>query len=116
MPLQKDIAAHLQFAKDHVDNPEGYWGNVLKTVESQIYVHSGVECKKLVEREIYAFQDKNLIPTNVMVAASWLGSGSCVWTRMTFIIDRTMNSELYYQILESENSDFQEKVDRATRQ
>ncbi len=29
--LQKKIAAHLQFAKDHVDKPEGYWRNVLWT-------------------------------------------------------------------------------------
>ncbi len=32
---KKNIAAHLQFAKDHVDKP-GYWRNVLWTDETKI--------------------------------------------------------------------------------
>ncbi len=33
---KKNIAACLQFAKDHVDNPEGYWRNVLWTDKTKI--------------------------------------------------------------------------------
>ena len=33
---KKNIAAHLKFAKDHRDDPEGYWKNVLWTGESKV--------------------------------------------------------------------------------
>ncbi len=38
MPLlsKKNIAARLQFAKDHVDKPEGYWRNALWMDETKI--------------------------------------------------------------------------------
>lgn len=32
----KNIAAHLQFAKDPLDKPEGFWNNVLWTDETEI--------------------------------------------------------------------------------
>uniref|UniRef100_A0A671PJD3 Transposase Tc1-like domain-containing protein n=1 Tax=Sinocyclocheilus anshuiensis TaxID=1608454 RepID=A0A671PJD3_9TELE len=33
---KKNIAASLQFAKDHADKPEGYWRNVLWTDVTKI--------------------------------------------------------------------------------
>ncbi|XP_063805724.1 uncharacterized protein LOC134983995 [Pseudophryne corroboree] len=33
---KRNIAAHLQFVKDHLHNPEGYWNNVLWTDDSTI--------------------------------------------------------------------------------
>ena len=32
----KNIATYLKFAKDHLDDPEGYWKNVLWTDESKV--------------------------------------------------------------------------------
>lgn len=34
--LKNNIAAHLQFAKDRMDKPEGYWKNVLCMDETKI--------------------------------------------------------------------------------
>ena len=33
---KKNIATRLKFAKDHLDDPEGYWKNVLWTDESKV--------------------------------------------------------------------------------
>ena len=34
---KKNIAARLKFAKDHVDEPEGYWKNILWMDESKTF-------------------------------------------------------------------------------
>ena len=98
---KKNIAAHLQFAKDHVDKPEGYWKNVLWTDETKIELFGLNEKCYVWRKENTAFQHKNLIPSvkhgggSIMVWACFAASGP---GRLA-IIDGTMNSELYQRIL-----------------
>ncbi|KAG2458113.1 TCB1 transposase, partial [Polypterus senegalus] len=97
----KNIAARLQFAKDHVDKPEGYWKNVLWTDETKIELFGLNEKRYVWRKENTAFQHKNLIPSvkhgggSIMVWACCAASGP---GRLAFI-DGTMNSELYQRIL-----------------
>uniref|UniRef100_A0A9J7WYS1 Transposase Tc1-like domain-containing protein n=1 Tax=Cyprinus carpio carpio TaxID=630221 RepID=A0A9J7WYS1_CYPCA len=47
---KKNIAAHLQFAKDHVDKPEEYWRNVLWMGETKIE-HFGLNEQRYIWRK-----------------------------------------------------------------
>uniref|UniRef100_A0A8C4NIR9 Transposase n=1 Tax=Eptatretus burgeri TaxID=7764 RepID=A0A8C4NIR9_EPTBU len=99
---KKNIAPCLKFAKDHLDNPEGWWKNVLWTDESKVELFGLNEKHYVWQKPNTAFQHKNLIPTmkcgggSIMVWGCFAVSGS----RWLAIIDGTMNSGLYQQILQ----------------
>ena len=114
----------LQFAKDHVDKPEGYWKNVLWKDETKIE-HFGLNERRYVWRKENAtFQHKNFNP---FVKSWWwqyhdLACFAASGPGWLAILGETMNSELYQQILNSKCQDIflctesQENVGHAARQ
>ena len=97
---KKNIAAHLKFAKEHIDDPQDFWNNVLWTDESKVELFGLNEKCYVWRKPNTAFEQKNLIPTvkhgggSVMVWGCFAASGP---GRLA-IIDTTMNSALYQKI------------------
>ena len=58
---KKNIATCLKFAKDYLDDPEGYWKNVLWTDESKVELFGFNEKRYVWRKPNGAFQRKNLI-------------------------------------------------------
>ncbi|XP_075444851.1 uncharacterized protein LOC142488342 isoform X3 [Ascaphus truei] len=99
---KKNIAARLKFAKEHIDDPQDFWNNVLWTDESKVELFGLNEKRSAWRKPNTVFEQKNLIPTvkhgdgSVMVWGCFAASGP---GRLA-IIDTTMNSALYQKILE----------------
>ncbi len=74
---KKNITASLQFAKDHVHKPDGYWINVLWMDETKILLFGLNEKRYVWRKKNTAFHHKNLIPSvkhgGGTVVVSWFG-------------------------------------------
>ncbi|KAF7640693.1 hypothetical protein LDENG_00022540, partial [Lucifuga dentata] len=90
---KKNTKARLTFAKKHLDDPQDFWENILWTDETKVELFGSVK--------LTAFQKKNIIPTvkhgggSVMVWGCFAASGP---GRLA-VIDGTMNSAIYQEIL-----------------
>ena len=61
--FKTNIAAHVKFANDHMDDPEGYWKNIVWTDESKVEPFGLNEKRYVWRKPNTAFQHKNFIPT-----------------------------------------------------
>uniref|UniRef100_A0A8C4N7K6 Transposase n=1 Tax=Eptatretus burgeri TaxID=7764 RepID=A0A8C4N7K6_EPTBU len=99
---KKNIDTCLKFAKDHLDDLEGYWKNVLWTDESKVDLFGLNEKCYVYRKPNTVFHHKDLVPTvkhgggSIMVWGCFAVSGP--W-RLA-ILEGTMNSGLYQQILQ----------------
>ncbi len=75
MPLlsKNNIAGHLQFAKDHIDKPEGYWRNVLWMDETKIKIWFKWEALCLEKITLHSSIRTLAHLWNMVVVGSWFG-------------------------------------------
>ena len=90
---KKNIAAHLTFAKVHLDIPQLYWQNILWTDKTTVEL-LGRNTQHYVWRKKGISQHQNLIPT-----VKYGGGSIMVWGCFA-IIDGKMNSQVYQDILQ----------------
>uniref|UniRef100_A0A8C5LM91 Transposase n=1 Tax=Leptobrachium leishanense TaxID=445787 RepID=A0A8C5LM91_9ANUR len=99
---KKNIAAHLKFAKEHLDVPQHYWQNILWTDETKIELFGNNTQHYVWRKKGTAHKHQNLIPTakhgrgSIMVWGCLAASGS----GRIVVIDGKINSRVYQDILQ----------------
>jgi hypothetical protein len=92
---KKNIAAHLKFAKVHLDVPQRCWQNILWTDKTTVELFGrNTQHHYVWRKKGTAYQHQNLIPTVKY------GGGSTSGPRQLAIIDGQMNSQVYQDILQ----------------
>uniref|UniRef100_A0AAR2LJV0 Transposase n=1 Tax=Pygocentrus nattereri TaxID=42514 RepID=A0AAR2LJV0_PYGNA len=98
---KKNIKAHLNFSKTHLDDPQHFWENILWTDETKVELFGRCVSHYIWCKRNTAFRKKNIIPTvkygggSVMVWGCFAVSGP---GRLA-VINGTMNSAVYQKIL-----------------
>ena len=101
MLTKKNTKARLTFAKQHLDDPQDFWDNILWTDKTKVELFGRCASCYIWRKTNTAFHKKNIIPTvkhgggSVMVWGCFAASGP---GRLA-VIDGTMNSALYQKIL-----------------
>jgi hypothetical protein len=97
---KKNIAAHLKFAKVHLDVPRRYRQNIIWTDETTVELF--VRNTLCVEKKGTAHQHQNLIPTIKYGGESIIAWGCFAASGhgQLAIIDEKMNSQVYQDILQ----------------
>uniref|UniRef100_A0A3B4TRY4 Transposase Tc1-like domain-containing protein n=1 Tax=Seriola dumerili TaxID=41447 RepID=A0A3B4TRY4_SERDU len=99
---KKNKAARFNFAKEHLDKPEAFWESILWTDESKVELFGHNQNRHVWRKANTANEEKNLLPTvkhgggNVKIWGCFSASG----TGRLHIIQGTMNSQAYQQILD----------------
>ena len=99
---KKNVAARLQFAKQHVDKPQQFWDKILWTDESKIELFGHVKGRYVWRKPNTAFNQKNLVPTvkhgggSIMVWGCFAASGP----GQLEVLEGTMDSAYYQGILD----------------
>ena len=99
---QKNIAARLKFAKEHLDVPQHYWQNIMWTDETTVELFRWNTQHYVWRKKGTAHQHKNLIPTvkygggSIMVWGCFATSGP----GHLAIIAGKITSQVYQDILQ----------------